>query len=196
MHYDKPLSLRLQWILKEMREKSSIIGYKPSISTTTIKNPVLITGLKLNLTDDFDDYPSDNEFDYSDYAYEDPIDGSTSSTRKTTTTISSTTIQSSSILSFDDNSMDDTNTVSYYDYGEQDIYIDDEFDDALTKKLLPNSTTTTTTTTIIRIPSYHQRQPVIWNIDIDDTDDLEQLNSSSLLCSSYLFVFLIFIIKL
>ena len=192
MNYDKPLSLRLQWILKEMREKSSIIGYKPLISTTTtIKNPAIITGLKLNLTDDFDDYPSDNEFDYSDYAYEDPIDGSTSSTI-TTTTISSTTLKSSSISPFDDNSMDDTNTVSYYDYGEQDVYTDDEFDDTPMKKLLPNSTTTTIATTIIRIPSYHQRQPIIWNINIDD--DTEQLNSSSLLCSSYLFVFLIFIL--
>jgi hypothetical protein len=33
INYDKPLSLRLQWILKEMREKSQIIGYTQPTTT-------------------------------------------------------------------------------------------------------------------------------------------------------------------
>jgi hypothetical protein len=178
MNYDKPLSLRLQWILKEMKEKSRVIGYQSAI---IIKNSVLIDELKLNLTDDFDDYPTDNEFDYSDYAYEDSIDGST--------TMSSTTLQSSSISLYDDSSIDDMNTVSYYDYGEQDVYTDDELDDTSTQKLFSISTTT-----VVRIPSFHQRQPVIWNINIDNNDDFNQPNSSSSLYSSYLFLVFIFIL--
>ncbi len=33
INYDKPLNLRLQWILKEIREKSQIIGYIQQTTT-------------------------------------------------------------------------------------------------------------------------------------------------------------------
>ena len=182
MSYDKPLSLRLQWIFKEMKAKSRTIAYKPSISTTSMKNSLIIPGFKLNLTDDLDDYPTDNEFEYSDYAYEDTINESTSST--TTTSTTTTTLPSSSTSPSDDPSIDEMNTVSYYDYGEQDVYTDDISDDASARK-----TSSISTTTITRIPSYHQRRPVIWNINIDD---LESLNSSSSSLSSfYLLIFLL-----
>jgi hypothetical protein len=172
INYDKPLSLRLQWILKEMKEKSEIIGYIQRTTTDLDKNDSLIINnpeLKLNLTNDLDDYPNDNEFDYSDYAYEDSIEESTSTT----------TIQSSTSSIYDDISIDDINTVSYYDYGEQDVYIDNELDAKSTQQI--------STTTIIRIPSYHQRQPVIWNINIDDDFDqqIKQHNSSSFLNYSF-----------
>ncbi|CAF3574682.1 unnamed protein product [Rotaria sp. Silwood1] len=180
--YDKPLSLRLQRILKEMKEKSQMISNIQrittgiNISTTTARNSLLIDGLKLNLTDDFDDYPDDNEFDYADYAYEDSIDELSSSIQTT----SSTTLQSSSISVYDDLFIDDINTVSYYDYGEQDAYSDDEIDETYTQKL-SSSSTVSTITTIVKIPSYHQRQPVIWNINIDDDfhkKSQQQYNSS------------------
>jgi len=140
--------------------------------------------LKLNLTDDLYDYPNDNEFDYSDYAYEDSIEESTS------LTTSSTTLSSSSISIDDDNLIDDINTVSYYDYGEQNVYSDDELDETSTEKLFSISTTT-----IVRIPSYHQRQPIIWNINIDNDDDFyqqQQYNSS--LSLNYSFLLLLFLL--
>ncbi len=181
INYDKPLSLRLQWILKEMKEKSEIIGYIQRTTTDLHKNDSLIINnpeLKFNLTNDLDDYPNDNEFDYSDYAYEDSIEESTSST---------TTIQSSTSSVYDDISIDDVNTVSYYDYGEQDVYTDNELDTKSTQQI-----STISTTTIIRIPSYHQRQPVIWDINIDDDFDqqIEQHNSSSFLNYSFLLLLL------
>jgi len=183
-----------------MKEKSQIIGniqrttttttdlhINDSSSSTTIKNFLLINELKLNLTNDFDDYPNDNDNDYSDYAYEDSIEESTTIT-------SSTTIQSSTSSIYDDISIDDINTVSYYDYGEQDVYIDNQFDKKSTQQ-----TSTISTTTIIRIPSYHQRQPIIWNINIDDDFDQEikqqeQHNSSSFLNYSFLLLLLLLLI--
>ncbi|CAF3360705.1 unnamed protein product [Rotaria socialis] len=173
--YDKPLSLRLQRILKEMKEKSHVIGQQRitsgiSISTTT-KSSSLVDELKLNLTVDFDDYPDDNEFDYSDYAYDDSADESASTIKVTSTT----TLPSSTTSINDDILVDDPNTVSYYDYGEQDLYSEDELNEISTQKLFSSSaisstttTTTTTTTTKVQIPSYHQRRPIIWNIHTDD----------------------------
>lgn len=145
---------------------------------------LIMNGLQSNLTDDLDDYSIDNEFEYSDYVYEDSIDESTSSTT------SSTTPQSSSLSIYDDILIDDLNTVSYYDYGEQ-----DEIDDTSTQRLSLPSTTTTTTATLIRIPSYHQRRPIVWNINIDnDPPSKQQYNSSSSLhYSLLLLLFLNFI---
>lgn len=183
INYDKPLSLRLQWILKEIKEKSQLISHIKQITTTTSGNLFLIN--QLNLTKiDLDDYPNDKEFDYSDYAYEDSKEEFISST---TTTLQSSTIP----FHNDDGLIDDRNTVSYYDYGEQDVYTDEELIETTTEQL-----STTTTTDIVRIPSYHQRQPVIWNIHIDDEDDIVQLkyNSSYSLNYSFLLLFLIFIL--
>ncbi|CAF2978945.1 unnamed protein product [Rotaria sp. Silwood2] len=197
--YDKPLSLRLQRILKEMKEKSHMIrniqqittGINTSTTTTTTvaKNSLLINGLTLNLTDGFDDYPDDNEFDYADYAYEDSIDEITSSIQTT----SSTTLKSSKISVYDDLLIDDINTVSYYDYGEQDAYSDDEIDDTYTQKL--SSISTISTTTIVQIPSYHQRRPITWNINIDDDfDQKSQQQYNSSFSHNYSFLLLLLLI--
>ncbi|CAF5051085.1 unnamed protein product, partial [Rotaria magnacalcarata] len=137
-----------------------------SISTTT-KSSSLVDELKLNLTVDFDDYPDDNEFDYSDYAYDDSVDESASTIKVTSTT----TLSSSTTSIYDDILVDDPNTVSYYDYGEQDVYSEDESNEISTQKVFSSSaisSTTTTTTTKVQIPSYHHRRPIIWNIHIDD----------------------------
>ena len=193
MNYNKPLGLRLQWILKEMKEKSEIIANKPRITPvyTTSTKSLLLSELKLNLTDNLDDYPTDSEFDYADYVYEDSIDGQSSST----IIISSTTLQSSSISIYDDISIDDINTVSYYDYAEQDVYSDDEIVDTNTQQLF-STTTTSSPTTIVRIPSYHQRRPIIWNINIDDDDQQskQQYNSSFSHNYSFLLLFLLIFI--
>lgn len=160
IHYDKPLSLRLQWILKEMKEKSH-----------RIIDEILPTSNHqlFNLTDHFHDYPTDDEFDYSDYGYED-------FTEQSSPMISSTTIASQ---------IDDPmNTISYYDDGEQDVYTDDEWNETINRDIDHQSFSTH------RIPSYHQRQPIIWNIRIDK----EIFNRSSPLSSwrcSYLFVFIL-----
>jgi hypothetical protein len=156
-----------------------------NISTTTLSNSLLINKLKLNLTDDFDDYPHDDEFDYSDYAYEDSKDEKPS----TTTT---TTPKSSSISIYDDMLVDDVTTVSYYDYGEKDVYIDDEIDETSTQQLLPLSTKATT----VEIPSYHRRPPIIWNINIDNDNPqlIPQRNSSFFLDYSFLLLLILIFI--
>ena len=89
----------------------------------------------------------------------------------------------------DDLLIDDLNTVSYYDYGEHDAY-NDEFIETSTQQLFSQPTTTTR----IRIPSYHQRPPVIWNVNIDDSDPSTLQNSSSSMNSSLLFLLFIFIL--
>ncbi|CAF4402578.1 unnamed protein product, partial [Adineta steineri] len=87
LNYDKPLNLRLQWILKEIKERSNmilnILLTSTSMNILTSPNTILINEIKLNATDDLDDYPNDDELHYSDYAYEDSIDGLTSSTTTT-----------------------------------------------------------------------------------------------------------------
>ena len=137
---------------------------------------------------DLDEYPSDNEFDYSDYAYED-------STDQTTTTTTTTTAKSSSSTStVDDSSLDDSQT-AFYDYGDHDLYSDDELEE--TSTIVKETTTfiTTTTTTMKpnwkdRIPYYHRRTPIIWNIQFreDDNEFVQGQNvnsaSSSLIYSS------------
>ncbi len=139
----------------------------------------------MNLTYDLDDYPTDNEFHYSDYAYEDPLDGLTS-------TITTTILQSSTISLYDDVLIDDINTVSYYDYGEQDVYSDDdEIDETSTQQL----SVVVTPTTTVQLPSYHHRRPVIWNINIDDKNDFkQQYNSSISLNYSFLSLLLLIFI--
>lgn len=80
--------------------------------------------VKLNLPDDLDDYPNDDELHYSDYAYEDSPDESTLST----------TIRMSSTTPLDEDTLiDDMNTVSYYDYAEQDLYSDEHVDVSSTR---------------------------------------------------------------
>jgi hypothetical protein len=174
--YNKQKEVSIKVFLFRIKHDSILV-----LNISTSKSS-LINQLKLNLTDNLDDYPTDNEFDYSDYAYEDPIDEQPSSTAR----ISSTTLQSTSVSIYDDISIDDINTVSYYDYGEQDVYSDDEIVDPSTQQ----TTTTTITTTIIRIPSYHRRRPIIWNINLNDDDDVQQskqqYNSSFTLNYSFL----------
>lgn len=98
----------------------------------------------------------------------------------------------SSSLSFgDDTALDDADTVSYYDYGEQDMYSDDDIDETTTELVL---TDPPRTTSLSRIPSYHRRRPVIWNITSEDDSQIidERRNSSTMLTSSCLsFVWLI-----
>ena len=92
----------------------------------------------------------------------------------------------SSSLSFgDDTALDDMDTVSYYDYGEQDMYSDDDVDETTTELVL---TDPPRTTSLFRIPSYHRRRPVIWNITSEDDGQLidERRNSSTMLTSSFL----------
>ncbi|CAF1324498.1 unnamed protein product [Adineta steineri] len=197
LNYDKPLNLRLQWILKEIKERSNMILNIPQTSTNinilTSPDTMLINEIKLNATDDLDDYPNDDELHYSDYAYEDSIDGITSSSTTTTT------LHPSNISAYDDISIDDINTVSYYDYGEQDAYHDDEIDETSTQPSSSSSTSSSsgTTTMTIRIPVYHQRPPIIWNMNIDTDDDFNhQYNSSTSFNYSFLLLLLILIVIL
>lgn len=152
-HYDKPLDLRLQWLLKEIQEKSRFIDY---IHQTTTKGNSFLNLTKI----DFDDYPIDNDFDYSDYGYEDSKEESLSTTIQSSTTTTTT-------FNYNENLIDEKNTVSYYDYGEQDVYTDDEFIEISSTQ----QTTTTTAADIVRTPSYHHRQPIIWNININNDDN-------------------------
>jgi hypothetical protein len=137
-----------------------------------------------NLTDtlksnELDDYPNDNEFDYSDYAYEDSIDETTTTTTTTTITTTTTTERTTTTIPIDDElSIDDTNTV-YYDYGDHDVYSDDELEETstteqsilfVTTKRIPLSTTTIFNWKD-RIPYYHRRPPIIWNVNNDDNDE-------------------------
>ncbi|MCC7159859.1 MAG: hypothetical protein IT281_09995 [Ignavibacteria bacterium] len=158
------------------------------------------------MTVDFDDYPDDNEFDYSDYAYEDSLDESVSTIKITSTTA----LPSSTSSVYDDVLVDDPNTVSYYDYGEQDLYSEDELNEISTQKLffasaISSTTTTTATTTTktettsqLQIPSYHHRRPIIWNIHIDDEfyqNSQQQYNRSFSHNYSLFLLLLMFIFK-
>ena len=126
--------------------------------------------VKLNLPDDLDDYPNDDELHYSDYAYEDSPDESTSST----------TIRMTSTAPLDDDTLiDDMNTVSYYDYAEQDLYSDEH---GHILSLLP---TPSRNSTIPRpSDSHHQPQPIIWNINIDKETSTERSTPQSNSCIS------------
>ena len=158
-------------------------------------NFLLADKFKLNLTDSLDDYSYDTGFDYFDYIYEDSIDQ---------LTLSTTTKRSPMFLLADISTYnDELNTVSYYDYDEQDMYSDDDIDEISTAKLssmstIPTTITTTTAatataTTTIQILHYHRRRPYIWNINILDDgynqqdkqhyNDSHSLNYSSLLLS-------------
>lgn len=117
--------------------------------------------LKFNLTDD---YPEENEFDYSDYLYEDSIADST-----TTTTVRTV--------------VEEINTVSYYDYGDQDVYLDDELEQTSTEPPITLSTSQT--------PSYHHRVPLIWNINLDEQE--ENHSASSMRVSSWFYIFCLFL---
>ena len=141
-----------------------------------------------NLTDpshvhDLDDYPNDTEFDYSDYAYEDSTDETTTVSSLTTTTTTTTTTTASTPITAtpvadaaadDDKSSDDTKT-AYYDYGDHDLYADEEIDETSTNEepvLLPTTRRAPTTVNWRdRIPFYHRRPPVIWNVNLNDNDD-------------------------
>jgi len=157
-----------------------------------------------NLTDtlksnELDDYPNDNEFDYSDYAYEDSTDEMTTTTTTTTTTMTTTPIDDDEI------SNEDTNTV-YYDYGDHDVYSDEELEETSTTEqsiLFVTTKQIPLTTTIFnwkhRIPYYHRRPPIIWNVNKDDNDELnsekqeQQRNSGISLHYSLLLLLIMFI---
>ncbi|CAF3532192.1 unnamed protein product [Adineta steineri] len=239
--YDKPLSLRLQRILKEMKQKSEMIGSirrttsvlnMKSIATTdsSLINQSRANLIIQNLTDtlktnELDDYPNDNEFDYSDYAYEDSTDETTTSSTTTTvrstmklittttTTVATTTTTRRAPLTTistthidDDLSVDDTNT-AYYDYGDHELYNDNELEEISTTEEPFLITTTrriiTTTTTPFnwkdRIPFYHRRPPVIWNVNINDNDEQQsekheqRRNSGSSLHYSLLLLLIMYI---
>ncbi|UJR22512.1 hypothetical protein I4U23_025562 [Adineta vaga] len=227
VQYDKPLNLKLQWILKEMKEKSSIIGNIRRTTPALNVNPITVSSLvnngKMNLmmqnfnetlkTADLDDYPNDNEFDYSDYAYEDSSDGttttSTSSTRISTTrttTTTTTTHRTTTAISIDDGSdkSNEDTKGAYYDYGDNDLYTDEEIDETSTDEEPVLITTTrriiTTNNWKDRIPFYHRRPAVIWNVNVNDNDDEQKsgkyeqrYNSASSLHYSFLILITMFI---
>ena len=202
-NYEKPLSLRLQRILKEMRERSqNFLSSNDQIKASSKANKsnrancgsilsfvfLFISSAKKNSssTVELDDYPSDPDLEYSDYAYEDSLDDPTTTTTTTTKTTKATTTMKiisrtsteilSSSLTFDDDlsSKEDTHTVSYYDYEEEDeeeAELIDKNEQITTTTTVQTSTTTITTTTITtirwRIPNYHRRRPIIWNITIE-----------------------------
>ncbi|CAF0818070.1 unnamed protein product [Rotaria sordida] len=200
LHYDKPLNLKLQWILKEMKQKTQTIGNIHqttsvlninSTPSSSIVNESKIDIIIQNFTDtlrptDFDDYPNDNEFDYSDYAYEDFTDDittttttrrKTTTTTTTTTTVTTTTTTPTTTTPIDDYIVfdDDTNT-AYYDYGDHELYSDDESDELSTTEqpILITTTKRITTTTFNwkdRIPFYHRKPPIIWNVNRDNNDE-------------------------
>lgn len=137
-----------------------------------------------------DDDAFDPDLEYSDYAYEDTADEFSSSTMSTST---STEILSSS-LTFDDDlsSNDDANTVSYYDYEEDDDDVESNGQTSITQlssttRSTTSTTISTTTTTTIasRVPMYHRRRPIIWNITIEKE---RSSSGSSLISSSSLFI--------
>ena len=117
---------------------------------------------------DLDDYPSENEIDYSDYAYEDATEQT--STTTTTTTSTTTSIPSTTTI-IDDASIDESQT-SFYDYGDHDLYSDDELDE--TTPLLSTTLTTTMFSPTTqpswkdRIPYYHRRTPIVWNVQYEE----------------------------
>ena len=154
-------------------------------------HPLLTDGLRLNLTTDLDDYPNDDEFDYSDYAYEDPIDDSALLNTSTQTTATTTNLPLSTTSVYDDPFIDDTDTVSYYDYVEQDMYSDDDTDGAAPTS--PMVSVSPTQVTIFRIPSHHRRRPIMWNVTIDGAtpSSNQPLNTSISLTYSSLLLLLI-----
>jgi hypothetical protein len=158
-------------------------------------HPSLTDGLRLNLTTDLDDYPNDDEFDYSDYAYEDPIDDSllSNSSAQTNATATTTNLPLSTTSVYDDPFIDDTDTVSYYDYVEQDMYSDDDTDGAAPAS--PIVSVSPTQATIFRIPSHHRRRPVMWNVTIDGVtpSSKQPLNTSISLTYSSLLHFIVII---
>ena len=65
--------------------------------------------------------------------------------------------------------IDDTNT-AYYDYGDHDLYSDEESEETSTSEDTTNNNVdkirlTTTLNWKDRIPFYHRRPPMIWNIN-------------------------------
>ena len=167
-----------------------------------------------NLTDplkahELEDYPNDNDFDYSDYAYEDSTDQtSTTTTTTTTTTTFAPTTTTIRTTTTEELSIDDTQT-AYYDYGDHDVYSDDEVEETSTTTSTTKvsvrtiSTTMTTSTTVSnwkeRIPYYHRRPPIIWNVNIngDDNDDeqAQDVNSGSSLTYSLLLPLFIWLVR-
>ena len=206
--YDKPLSLKLQWIIKEIKQKSLIIGNQPrttvgwNVKSSTASNIII-----QHLNETFDDYPNDNEADYSDYGYDDSTDEipttttttTTTTTSTTTTTTTTTTVRTTTPIDEEDISNEDTNT-AFYDYGENDVYIDDDIDESTTTeqpiiiqttKRYPSLITTTNSYWRERIPYYHRRPAIIWNVNNFEQQD----NSTSSTYSSHIvIIFISFII--
>jgi len=152
-------------------------------------------------SNDLDDYPNDNEFDYSDYAYEDSTDEMTTTSTTTTTKVITTTTTTTTVHVDDDVSSDDTNT-AYYDYGDHDLYSDDELEETSTTKepiLITTTKQTTTSNWKDQIPYYHRRPPIIWNVNINDDEDQksekheQRRNSGSSLRSSLLLILTMYI---
>jgi hypothetical protein len=177
------------------------------IYPTTSSTPLNESNMHIiiqNLTDslkstELDDYPNDNEVDYSDYAYEDSTSEMSTTTTTTTTTIRSSTIITTTTSDDDDIAIDDTNT-AYYDYGDHDLYSDDEVEETSTTEE-PIRFTTTKRMTVFdwkdRIPFYHRRPPIIWNVNKDDDEKSskqeQRYNSGSFLNYSLLLQLIIFI---
>jgi hypothetical protein len=201
---------------------NSVVHGTSSTSMNESKIHVITPNLgNILKSNESDDYPTDNEFDYSDYAYEDSVDQTiakpkpTISTTTTTTMISTQATITSTTVD-DDVPLDDTHT-AYYDYGDHDVYSDDEIEDSSTTT--KHSTRITSTQPLItttkfnwrdRIPYYHRRPPVIWNVnndnaaaaaaataidDADDDDNDQRNNSGTSLGCSLLLTFVIYMVR-
>lgn len=184
------------------------LSLNPSTSAPTVIDSK-INLIMQNLTDplkahEMEDYPNDNDFDYSDYAYEDSTDQtSTTTTTTATTTTTTTPAPTTTTTTTEELSIDDTQT-AYYDYGDHDVYSDDEVEEpstttSMTKVSARTTMTTTTTTTSNgkeRIPYYHRRPPIIWNVDINDDDEqVQDVNSGSSLTYSLLLQLFIWLVR-
>ena len=196
---EKPLNLKLQWTLKELREKSRTIG---SMRRTTTAAPALAR-ISFSTTRsppaDLDDYPGENEIDYSDYAYEDATEQTTTtSTTTSTSTSTTTTTPSTTTTIIDDASIDDSQA-SFYDYGDHDLYSDDEMDE--TTPLISTSPSTTTFSPTTRpswkdrIPYYHRRTPIVWNVQYEENTQRSGNSAPRIYSPSLLLLLLILILR-
>ncbi|CAF0761686.1 unnamed protein product [Didymodactylos carnosus] len=187
-HFDKPLSLRLQWLLNEIEKKSAIFDQteysQNAAAVFTLKNDTKlnmfsITTLLNDTHDSLNDDQQEDELDYADYAYEDEESTTSRKTTIVSTTTKKTTLQilsfvtttktSLSIYPLEHDSEDD-NTDAYYDYDDSHDKEDDDHDyheysdENFSTYPPPLIKPTTNTNWRKNIPNHH-RTPIVWTFD-------------------------------
>ncbi|CAF0869845.1 unnamed protein product, partial [Didymodactylos carnosus] len=188
--FDKPLNLRLQWLLNEIQKKSAVFSYteysqKPteflSIKNETKINMFPITTLSNDTHDNSNDEQREDELDYADYAYEDEESTTTRTTISTLTTTTTTTRHTwssvtttskiSSTLSVD-HDLEDDNTDAYYDYDDsqdkdsnEQVYNDNDYVNENFPTISPPIIATTTNTNWRKNIPNHHRMPIIWTFE-------------------------------